>query len=527
MRSETKPADANPKGGLFWRIPIAAQILVWFFLNLTLLAAVFCLIFATQYHINLDWVFASSARQRVESLRTLIVGELDNTVPEYWSEVLDRFSDAYGVRISIFDPNGDYLLGRVKELPGPVRERLLAFPQPPKPTPTPSAAERRAQKKGERKTEGKKGAPTSSGQPEATSGPTAHPFAAMSGASRAFLRTKNPARYWLLHRTRLDNPRLGAPMRVVLVAEAETFSMGGLILDPVPWIWLVTGTVVFSVIFWLPLLHGITRSIRQMTHTTRQIAEGRFDVRVAARRGDELGSLGDSINQMAGRLNGFVMGQKRFLGDIAHELCSPLARLQMVLGIMEQREEKDDYVRRASEKAEQIAALVNELLAFSRASFGGAAVRLVPVAVKSAIDEAAAREVADKVEIRLGAVPEELTVLADREFIVRAVSNLIRNAVRYGGGGPIEVDAERTGDEVAIRVRDSGPGVPEEELPRLFDAFYRLDRSRTRETGGVGLGLTIVKTCVDSCKGTVVARNRSPHGLEVEIRLPAEEDSAC
>ncbi|XHR30215.1 MAG: ATP-binding protein [Chthoniobacteraceae bacterium] len=504
MRSETKPVGGNPKGRLFWRIPLGAQILVWFFLNLTLLAAVFFLIFSVQYQINLDWVFASSARQRVESLRALIVGELDNTMPEYWSEVLDRFSDAYGVRISIFDPNGDYLLGRVKELPGPVRERLLAFPQPPT-------------------SNEKRGHHPFPQQPEATSDGPVPPFTSMPGTSRAFLRTKNPARYWLLHRTRLDNPRLGAPMRVVLVAEAESFSMGGLILDPVPWIWLVSGTVVFSVIFWLPLLHGITRSIRQMTHTTRQMAEGRFEVRVAVRRGDELGSLGDSINQMAGRLNGFVMGQKRFLGDIAHELCSPLARLQMVLGIMEQREEKDDYVRRASEKAEQIAALVNELLAFSRASFGGAAVQLVPVAVKPVIAEAVAREAADKVEIRLGAIPEILTVLADREFIVRAVSNLIRNAVRYGEGGLIEVEAERIGDEVAIWVRDSGPGVPEEELPRLFDAFYRLDRSRTLETGGVGLGLTIVKTCVDSCKGTVLARNRSPHGLEVEIRLPAED----
>jgi two-component system, OmpR family, sensor histidine kinase CpxA len=526
MPSDTKPAGGEKKGRILWRIPLAAQILVWFFLNLMLLAAVIFLVLSVQYRVNLDWVFASSARQRVESLRALIVGELNATVPEYWSDVLDRFSDAYGVQISIFDPNGDYLLGRVKILPGSVRERLLSFPQPSRPAPPPSAAERRAREREERNGHRPVSERAQTEPPEPDTEPQPQQFQAMSGPARAFLRTNHPSRYWLLHRTRLDNPRLGAPMRVVLVAEAESFSMGGLILDPVPWIGLVTGTVVFSVIFWLPLLHSITRSIRHMTQTTRQIAEGRFDVRVASRRGDELGSLGDSINQMAGRLNGFVMGQKRFLGDIAHELCSPLARLQMVLGIMEQREEKDEYVQRASEKAEQIAALVNELLTFSRASFGATAVRLTPVAVKPALEEAAAREATDQAEIRVGEIPASLLVLADQELMVRAISNLIRNAVRYGDGGAIDVSAQESDGEVAIHVADSGPGVPEEELPRLFDAFYRLDRSRTRETGGVGLGLTIVKTCVESCQGVVVARNRVPHGLEVEIRLPSASDPA-
>jgi two-component system sensor histidine kinase CpxA len=111
--------------------------------------------------------------------------------------------------------------------------------------------------------------------------------------------------------------------------------------------------------------------------------------------------------------------------------------------------------------------------------------------------------------------------MADSELLVRALSNLLRNAIRHGGSsGAISVTARREGEEVSIRITDRGPGVPEEELPKLFDAFYRLDRSRTRETGGVGLGLTIVKTCVESCQGSVVARNHPPHGLEVEIRLP-------
>jgi len=83
--------------------------------------------------------------------------------------------------------------------------------------------------------------------------------------------------------------------------------------------------------FLLPLLRGIARSLAQLTHATKLIAEGHFDARVSDKRGDELGVLAGSINQMASRLDGFAKGQKRFLGDVAHELCSPLARLQMAL----------------------------------------------------------------------------------------------------------------------------------------------------------------------------------------------------
>src|SRR5205823_757714 len=143
-----------------------------------------------------------------------------------------------------------------------------------------------------------------------------------------------PTHYWLLSSGTLRSPLLGEPMRIVLVARSQTISGGGLILDPRPWFYLGAGVVLFSLLFWYPLIRSITRTIRRMMQTTRQIADGRFDVRVNLHRRDELGSLSDSIDQMAVRLDGLVTGQKRFLGDVAHELCSPLARLQMALGIL-------------------------------------------------------------------------------------------------------------------------------------------------------------------------------------------------
>jgi two-component system sensor histidine kinase CpxA len=260
-----------------------------------------------------------------------------------------------------------------------------------------------------------------------------------------------------------------------------------------------------------------------MMQTTRQIADGRLDVRVNLQRHDELGALGESIDQMAARLSGLVAGQKRFLGDIAHELCSPLARLQMALGILEQRATPDQaaYVKSAREKAEQIAALVGELLSFSKASFGASAVSLRAVSIAEVAAEAVRRERVEGSEIRVE-VADDLLVSAEPDLLTRALANVLRNAIRHAGdSGPITLTASRSGEEIAIAVADSGPGVPEDELPRIFDAFYRLDASRTRDTGGTGLGLAIVKTCVESCCGTVTARNREPHGLEVQITLLA------
>ena len=123
---------------------------------------------------------------------------------------------------------------------------------------------------------------------------------------------------------------------------------------------------------------------------------------------------------------------------------------------------------------------------------------------------------------------------------MRAFSNLIRNAVQHAGAsGPITIRATRNsaaansdaGDEdekeqVTVIVADQGPGVPPEELSKIFDAFYRLDTSRARATGGTGLGLAIVKTCIESCCGTVSARNRQPSGLEVHVTLHIDKRAA-
>jgi two-component system sensor histidine kinase CpxA len=418
---------------------------------------------------------------------------------------MDRYSEAHHVRFALFDDNARSIVGGISELPDEVHQRILERfpPRPRRP--------------------GSEGIPSTPPPLPPPPPGTESPRRGWRPPIRALMRTTDPTRYWLLSSGRLDNPRIGEPMRIVLVARSSTISAGGLILDPKPWLLLGAGIIGFSLLFWLPLVRGMTRTLKRMMNATRQIADGRFDVRVNLHRGDELGALAESVDQMAGRLDGFVSGQKRFLGDIAHELCSPLARMQMALGIIEQRAtpEQAEFVRSANEKAEQMAALVGELLSFSKASYGASAVQLRTVNVREIAEAAIAREGTEGSSIHLD-IPAEWNVSADPELLLRALSNLLRNAIRHAGtAGAISLGATREGEEIAIIVADQGPGVPENELPRIFDAFYRVDPSRARETGGTGLGLAIVKTCIESCGGTVAAHNLQPKGLEVTVRMRA------
>jgi len=234
-----------------------------------------------------------------------------------------------------------------------------------------------------------------------------------------------------------------------------------------------------------------------------------------------LGQLASAINRLTGRLSDFVSGQKRFLGDIAHELCAPIARVQFGLGILEQRvsEEHHAAVADVNDEVRQMSELVTELLSFSKAGIEAAKRPLVVVEIGDTARRAVEREVVGEAEIRVE-IGEPLHAMADQMMLVRALSNVVRNAIRYAGdAGAITISAERGAGVVWLRVRDQGPGLAQEDLDRVFNPFYRPEASRNRSTGGAGLGLAIVRSCVEVCQGSVQARNRPEGGLEIEFQL--------
>ena len=322
---------------------------------------------------------------------------------------------------------------------------------------------------------------------------------------------------------RVQRGRSQAQYFATLVTVSDTMGGAGLFSDPLRWVNLLILAVVLSVLFWLPMVRNITQPIAEITAATEQIAEGNFNTRVSTERTDEIGRVGQAVDHMADRLDGFVKGQRRFLGDISHELCSPIARIQVALGILDQRadDQQKKYVKNVQDEMEHMSELVNELLLFSQESVKPKSVELEPVNLRKIIDRVMEREGAKSSMMNIS-VSEDISVTANAQRMSLALGNLLRNAIQYAGdAGPINVTARRENETVSLTITDCGPGLPEDCLPKIFDPFYRPELSRGRATGGVGLGLAIVKTCVTACNGTVTCQNRKPSGLEFKIVLEA------
>lgn len=284
------------------------------------------------------------------------------------------------------------------------------------------------------------------------------------------------------------------------------------------WLRLAALAIGGSALIWVPFFIGITRSIQRLERATGLIAAGQFSVRVNEARSDEIGDLAAAVDDMAARLESHVGGQKQFLADVAHETISPLARIQLGLGMLEARVDGDAraLLHDVQDDATQMAELLNELLLFSRAGVEAEQRPRVPTLLRQALMEAADREDVMPTHVE---IDPALRVASHPPLLGRALGNLLRNARKHGGSGPIEVHAHADGAHVVLRLSDRGPGVPEAMVHRLGEPFFRGDASRDRSSGGHGLGIAIVSRCISACGGEVKFRNRDGGGFEVELRL--------
>jgi two-component system sensor histidine kinase CpxA len=481
-----------PRFSLFYRI------MLWFFLNLILLGTILFLIFNLNFRFEPNSPFFGGATNRIETVSRHISRDIDEKSREERDQILRQYSETYHVEFFLFDNKGVQLGGRPITVPPKVlNEIILAEPGPAHsspdfgevPPPSPGFGGIR---------------------------PPASPFS-------LYVKTDDPKLYWFgVRMLTLEKKNAHDHFRSRLLAVSDSFYGYGLFFDPTPWIVISLAVIVVSILFWLPFVRGITRTVSQMNEAAERIADEDFDVRVNDKRSDELGHLGKSINHLAARLAGYLQGQKRFLGDVSHELNSPLARMQFALSILENRvdEENLPYVLDVKEDVELMSKLVGELLTYSKAGIKAPHVELERVRIRPLIERVVEREKAKQnTEIEI-AVGENLEACAQPELLSRAVSNIVRNAVRYAGNaGKISVAAENGNHQVRLSVTDSGLGVPDSDLEKIFDPLYRVESHRSRETGGSGLGLAIVKTCVEACQGKVFAENLEPKGFAVTITL--------
>ncbi len=477
--------------------------MLWFVLNVIFLVGVAAFITQAQLRIGPESLLAGSAGERLQTLGEKIAGQLTEAPSEEWPEVHRRLSAEHRVPIAIFRNDGTRLAGEMPPLPAEAHEKLTEL-----------GLRGLGMSRGPRSS-GNEG-PRESGRP---------PIPTIGGGPGLFpkfiRRAGSPASYWIGLRVRVPDHSTRPPLPTTVMIHAPWLGSGGLLFGFQPWLLGGAGVLACSVLFWIPLVRSVTHTIGQMMRAAGDIAQGRFETRVDVRRSDELGQLGSSLNHMADRLREYMTGQKRFLGDVAHELCSPLARMEMALGILDQRADENQraYVEDVREEVRHMSALVSELLSFSKAGVQGRDVAWQSVPLAELARTVIAREARDHAAMDIEIAPA-LSVRAEPELLARALANVVRNAVRYAGAaGPIRIAAAARNGEIVLTVTDHGPGVPPETLHRLFDAFFRPEAARTREGGGAGLGLAIVKTCVEACGGSVSARDHVPHGLEVEMRL--------
>jgi two-component system, OmpR family, sensor histidine kinase CpxA len=500
------------------KYPLYLQTLMFLFLHMFVLLMLFLLFFNTQFGMGWGAIVNSPLGERVDSIAALIHEQTPAASAERWNEVLRQFGKLYGVRFYIFDRHGRQVAGEPIVLPDQVREFVI----------------RRHQRVG-----GEQGAPGERVREYLERGERSERGdmqSLMRGHEhlphgRFFTHTEQPQSFWIGTRFGirvtppgedvLPSPN-GPTVPGTLLAMTNNLWTSKLLFDPTG-IAITTALIfVLSILIWLPFVFRVTHAVAALTSLTERIAEGRFDARLHVKGHDEIGALALAINSMAERLETFVWGQKRFLGDTAHELCSPVARLQIALELLEESAipEQETVIGDLREDVEEMSNLINELLAFSKAGLQGKDVELQAVDLKSIIGTVLSKNSCDKL-VTISVV-DDRQVIGDQLLLERAFGNIIRNALRYAGDdGPINVSCAAEGEAVKITVTDCGPGVPADALKLLGQPFFRPEASRSRNSGGVGLGLAIVKTCVESCGGTVKVRNRQPHGLQVEVLLKA------
>ncbi len=471
------------------KIPLFGKILLVFLVNVAVLGLLGFGFLQSQFKLSLDWMLAGEPGDRIAAMGDTITYELSRVPESEWHTRLQAHERKFGVIFALFDGQGQHRHGTSVSAPMEVAPKLIDRRPP-----------------GER-------------APRRLPGPVSKRPANAPPKPRFLLRAGNPARYWAgisLDLVAQD----GKSMTLVMVS--RSISGGGLFFDLRPWFGLGAAALLISALIWMPFVRGITGFIKSLNEAAANIAHGKFDERIAKRRSDELGELSTSVNTMAAQLGDYMAQQRRITADIAHELCSPIARMQMALGIIEQRSTADQasYLQKVDHELQHMAKLVEEVLAFSKAETIPDREAAEQIDLRALLADVVAREAPDAgIAIDLhGANDENIVLMSIRSALDRAIGNIVRNAVRYATN--VEIRARCDHDRIVIEVLDQGPGVPPDSLPRLFEPFYRPEAARGRNTGGSGLGLAITRRCIEACGGTVTARLREPTGLVVEIDLP-------
>ncbi len=270
------------------------------------------------------------------------------------------------------------------------------------------------------------------------------------------------------------------------------------------------------------------RPIADISHTAASISSDNLSARIAAESMDaELRSLANTLNSMLGRLEGSFQKQLQFTADASHELRTPIAVLLSHCELALRRERSTDEYQQTlatcQTAGQRMQGLVEGLLTLARADGGGLDLASEQVDLRGLAEQTVAllRPLAAQHRLTLKCSGTEAICKADSPQISQVLSNLVHNAILYNRpGGSVTIVSSQTDNEAVLTVEDTGVGIPESSLPRLFDRFYRVDEARSRSTGGSGLGLAICKSIVDAHGGSLKVTSNLGTGSRFDMRLP-------
>ncbi|STZ75407.1 sensor histidine kinase [Bergeriella denitrificans] len=283
------------------------------------------------------------------------------------------------------------------------------------------------------------------------------------------------------------------------------------------------------------LANNITKPIRILGNGMNKVANGELTTRISQQmddRDDELSQLAGQFDKMAEKLEKLVAKERHLLHHVSHEMRSPLARMQAIIGLIQaQPQKQEQYLKRLEGELTRMDLLVGELLTLSRLETSNVPLEkesmlLLPF-LSNLVEDSQTVAQQNRQTVRLvpdAKIPANATLNGNERYLYRAFDNIIRNAMNYSPeGSTIQVKVCQDGKHWIIDIADNGPGVDEMQLPHIFTAFYRADSSAGKQ--GTGLGLALAKHIIDQHEGKIMAENIKPNGLNVRFILPKKKPS--
>ena len=310
---------------------------------------------------------------------------------------------------------------------------------------------------------------------------------------------------------------------VIVDTEAGRFIIAGSdswsdLRQVLPWILTILGLIGLILLgAWLTL-RWILKPINWLSGGVVALGKGNLEHRLPEKRGDELGDLSLAFNQMSERIREMLLAREQLLLDVSHELRSPLTRMKVALEFIPEDASRKSLL----DDVQEMELMVTEILETARLKSEYGQLNLQKTDLVKLIQDLCITFEGQTPGIRFENAPETCQTFADAEQIETVLKNLLANALKYSpaGNAPVEIRLKKSDAGMLIEIQDHGPGIQDEELDLIFEPFYRTDKSRNRETGGYGLGLSLCKTIIEAHGGTIDVQSNTGKGAMFSLHLP-------